>query len=208
MRKMKTETKRNGRSRLLAGLTAVGLTLLAFHPLFSQPAPSGKDLFVLPPGYAKFDSGQTQALGEFFKSMNQQIAKSMEAGTGFKVELHAYIFVCDKPFEEVAQYYEGKLETPAEIEMRPIFSSPEELEEEENESGFAYPKDFLDRYRAAYAKFSDLEQTHVEYEAGDLDYSKGGTSVTIEVENPGVDFKSLSPLKKTVVTYTVVKFSK
>jgi hypothetical protein len=41
-----------------------------------------------------------------------------------------------------------------------------------------------------------------------MDYAKGGTSVTIEIENPGVDFKTLSPLKKTVITYTVVKFSK
>jgi hypothetical protein len=189
-------------------MTAAVLTLLVINFLFAQPVPSEKDLFVPPPSYAKFDSGQTQALAEFFKSMNQQIAKNMEAGMGFKVELRAYVFVCDKSVEDVARYYEEKLDTQAEIEMRPVFSSPEELEEDENESGFAYPEDFLDRYRAAYEKYGDIEQAQVEYETGDMDYAKGGTSVTIEVENPGVDFKTLSPLKKTVITYTVARFSK
>lgn len=208
MRKTKTETNRNSTRHLWAGMTAAALTLLAINPLFSQPVPSEKDLFVPPPSYAKFDSGQTQALAEFFKSMNQQIAKNMEAGMGFKVELRAYVFVCDKSVEDVARYYEEKLDTQAEIEMRPVFSSPEELEEDENESGFAYPEDFLDRYRSAYEKYGDIEQAQVEYETGDMDYAKGGTSVTIEVENPGVDFKTLSPLKKTVITYTVARFSK
>ncbi len=207
MHKTHTEMNRNRTRPLRAGL-AVTLNLLAFHPLFSQSAPSEKDLFVLPPSYAKFDSGQTQALGEFFKSMNQQIAKNMAAGPGFKIELRAYIFVCDKSVEDVARYYEEKLNTSAEIETQPLFTSPEELTEDEDESGFIFPQDFLERYQAAYEKYGDLEQTQAEFDAGDLDYAKGGTQVTIEVENPGVDFKSLSPLKKTVVTYTVVKFSK
>jgi hypothetical protein len=208
MHKAKKETYQKGTRRLWAGMTAAALTLLAVHPLFSQSVPSEKDLFVLPPGYAKFDSGQTQALAEFFKSMQQRIAKNMEAGTGFKVELRAYIFVCDKSVEDVARYYEEKLDKPGDIETRPIFSSPEELEEDQEESGFTYPQDFLDRYRAAYEKYGDLEQAQVEFESGDMDYAKGGTSVTIEVENPGVDFKTLSPAKKTFITYTVVKFSK
>ena len=208
MRKTKTETNRNSTRHLRAGMTAAVLTLPVINFLFAQPVPSEKDLFVPPPSYAKFDSGQTQALAEFFKSMNQQIAKNMEAGMGFKVELRAYVFVCDKSVEDVARYYEEKLDTQAEIEMRPVFSSPEELEEDENESGFAYPEDFLDRYRSAYEKYGDIEQAQVEYETGDMDYAKGGTSVTIEVENPGVDFKTLSPLKKTVITYTVARFSK
>ncbi len=205
----KTHSRTNQRRTLplWAGL-AVAMTLLTVHPLLSQTAPSEQDLFVTPPGYAKFDSGQTQALGEFFKSMNLQIAKNMEAGTGFKIELRAYVFVCDKSVEDVAGYYEDKLEQPGEIEMRPVFSPPEELTEDEDESGFTLPQDFLDRYQAAYEKYGDLEQAQVEFDAGDLDYAKGGTSVTIEIENPGVDFKTLSPLKKTVITYTVVKFSK
>lgn len=207
MHKTHTGMHWNGTRPLWTGLAAA-LTLLAVQPLFSQSAPSEKDLFVAPPGYAKFDSGQTQALGEFFQSMNQQIAKNMEAGTDFKIELRAYIFVCDKSVEDVARYYEEKLNTSAEIETGPLFSSPEELTEDEDESGFSYPQDFLDRYQAAYEKYGDLEQTQVEFDTGDLDYAKGGTQVTIEIENPGVDFKSLSPLKKTVITYTVVKFSK
>lgn len=208
MHKTHTGMHRNGTRLLWAGMAATVLTLFAVNPLFPQSAPSEKDLFVTPPGYAKFDSGQTQALGEFFQSMNQQIAKNMEAGTGFKIELRAYIFVCDKSVEDVARYYEEKLNTSAEIETRPLFSSPEELTEDEDESGFSFPQDFLDRYQAAYEKYGDLEQTQVEFDTGNLDYAKGGTQVTIEIENPGVDFKSLSPLKKTAITYTVVKFSK
>jgi hypothetical protein len=208
MCKTKTETSRKRNRLLWAGMTTAALTLFAINPLFSQPVPSEKDIFVPPPGYAKFDSGQTQALSEFFKSMNQQIAKNMEAGTGFKVELRAYVFVCEKSVEDVAGYYEEKLDTQAEIETRPVFSSPGELEEDESESGFAYPEDFLDRYRSAYEKYGDVEQAQVEFETGNMDYAKGGTSVTIEIENPGVDFKTLSPLKKTVITYAVVKFSK
>lgn len=207
MHKTHSVTNRKRTRPLWAGLM-VALTLLAGHPLFSQSAPSEKDLFVLPPGYAKFDSGQTQALAEFFKPMNQQVAKNMEAGTGFKIELRAYVFVCDKSVEDVAGYYEDKLEQPGEIETRPVFSPPEELTEDEDESGFTLPQDFLDRYQAAYEKYGDLEQAQVEFDAGDLDYAKGGTSVTIEIENPGVDFKTLTPLKKTVITYTVVKFTK
>ena len=207
MPKTHIRTTRRRTRPLWAGLT-IALSLLAVHPLFSQSAPSEKDLLVAPPGYAKFDSGQTQALGEFFKAVNQQIAKNMEAGTGFTVELRAYIFVCDKSVEDVAGYYEEKLNTPAEIETRPLFSPPEELTEDEDESGFTFPQDFLDRYQAAYEKYGDLEQAQVEFDATNLDYAKGGTSVTIEIENPGVDFKTLSPLKKTVITYTVVNFSK
>ena len=207
MCKTQTGTNRNRTRPLWVGLT-LSLTLLAAHPLLSQSAPSEKDLFIPPPSYAKFDSEQTQALAEFFKPMNQQIAKNMEAGTGFKIELRAFLFVCDNSVEDVARYYKEKLGTMAEIERKSIFSSPEELEEDAEESGFTYPPDFLDRYQDAYEKYGDLEQAHVEFDTGDLDYAKGGTQVTIEIENPGVDYKTLSPLKKTVITYTAVKFSK
>ena len=208
MHKTRTETNRRGIRGLRAGMTATAVALLAVYPLFSQSAPSEKELFVLPPAYANFDAGQSQALAEFFKSMHRQIAENMEAETGFKVELRVYVFACDNSVEDVARHFEEKLNTSGEIETRPIFPSPEELEEDVQESGFAYPQDFLDRYRTAYEEYGDLEQTQVEFETGDLDYAKGGTSVTIEIENPGIDFKNLSPAKKTFITYTVVRFSK
>ena len=209
MDRKETKPMRTLKRKYAPGLLAAALVLLSFGFLFSQSAPSEKDLWVTPPGYAKFDTAMTKGIQDYLElPVNKAAFEGMASSLGFQVELKMYVFVCDRTVEEVAQYYAGKLGSDYEIEPQSLFDPPSELEEAESESGFQIPQEFLDKYRAAYDRYKDIQQQATSFDTGDFDYQTGGTSVSIEIENPGVDINTMQPVNRTVITYMTTKFSK
>lgn len=188
-------------------LTAAFL-LAPGRSLFSQVA-GIEELKVPPPSYASFDSSQTKAFDDYLAMpISQKGYQMMAEQLGFTVKMKIYVYVCDKAVKEVADYYASKTGLPAEIESGTLISDPSEMEEMERELGESFPPGFLDKYRAAFEKYNDVGRVHSQFEISQMNYQSGGTSISVEIENPGFNVSTFLPVNKTVIQYTVIDFQK
>jgi hypothetical protein len=187
---------------------AAVLLLISAGNMFPQDV--GKaELHVPPPSYAKFDSTLSKAFEDYLAMpITQKGYQQMAEQMGFSIQMRIVVYVCDRSVEEVAGYYASKTEQEAEFENEPLISDPSELEEMERETKESFPAGFLDRYRAAYNKYQDQEISKCQFDLNQINYQTGGTAVTVEIGNPGLNIATFQPVNKTTIQYTLIEFKK